>query len=247
MRIHILSDLHVEFEDFDPADVGADVIVIAGDISTKGRCVDWAKKKFAAFSCPVLICAGNHDYYGGHFRKTLLKMAGEGNDRIRFMDCDEFILGDVRFLGATAWTDFTLTGNEPLAVMDAMILMNDFSSIRIGEKYRKLQPRDQAQRCWYTRQWLQTKLYEPFEGKTVIFTHHAPSGMSLQGTGKLSHLDASYANRWENLMGEGVDLWIHGHTHLCADYEIAGTRIVCNPRGYPSEDTGFDPRFVIDL
>ena len=32
MKIHILSDLHTEFSDFDPPETDADVVVLAGDI-----------------------------------------------------------------------------------------------------------------------------------------------------------------------------------------------------------------------
>jgi hypothetical protein len=30
-------------------------------------------------------------------------------------------------------------------------------------------------------------------------------------------------------------LWIHGRTHVPCDYKLFGTRVVCNPKGYPSE------------
>ncbi|MDD4929008.1 MAG: hypothetical protein PHP85_07010 [Gallionella sp.] len=32
MKIHILSDLHLEYSAYEPQTVGADVIVLAGDI-----------------------------------------------------------------------------------------------------------------------------------------------------------------------------------------------------------------------
>ena len=50
MRIHLLSDLHLEFEPFEPPAMDADVVVLAGDIHIKGRGVDWAVE---TFSCPV--------------------------------------------------------------------------------------------------------------------------------------------------------------------------------------------------
>ncbi len=42
MKIHILSDLHNEFELFTPSQVAseADVVVLAGDIHVKGRGVE---------------------------------------------------------------------------------------------------------------------------------------------------------------------------------------------------------------
>ena len=249
MRIQILSDLHVEFEDFRPVDVDADIVILAGDINVKGRCVDWAKEAFTSFDCPVLLCAGNHDYYDGHLGKTLLKMTDASDECVRFFDCNEWIVSGVRFLGATGWTDYTSTGNQPLAMWDASNSMTDFKKIRC-ENYRKIRPEDLVARSHYTKNWLRARLLEPFEGKTVVFTHHAPSTLSLDShSGPSDHLDAAYANRWEDLMGEGVDLWVHGHTHRQVDYIVCGTRVITNPRGYPGESCrdGFDPGFAINV
>lgn len=44
----------------------------------------------------------------------------------------------------------------------------------------------------------------------------------------------------------GVE-WVHGHSHTAADYDVAGTRVVCNPRGYSGEETGFYAGLVISL
>ena len=45
--------------------------------------------------------------------------------------------------------------------------------------------------------------------------------------------------------GDQVALWVHGHSHTAVDYDVAGTRVVCNPRGYPGEDTDFKPNLVL--
>ena len=42
MKLHILSDLHVEFGDFVIPDVGADLIILAGDSHVGTRGVRWA-------------------------------------------------------------------------------------------------------------------------------------------------------------------------------------------------------------
>jgi hypothetical protein len=46
MRLHILSDLHLEFEAFAPPAIEADAIILAGDISTGGNGLKWALKAF---------------------------------------------------------------------------------------------------------------------------------------------------------------------------------------------------------
>lgn len=124
--------------------------------------------------------------------------------------------------------------------------MNDFRYIRT-ESFRRIVPNDLVQESVKARSWLRSKLDEPFDGKTVVITHHAPSLRSLidsPDAGTL--LDAAYVNDCEHLMGgERVALWLHGHSHSAVDYEIRGTRVVCNPHGYPSEETGFIPNLVL--
>lgn len=49
--------------------------------------------------------------------------------------------------------------------------------------------------------------------------------------------------------GTRVALWIHGHMHDPAAYALSGSRVICNPRGYPGElVTGhFDPTLCVDV
>lgn len=245
MRIRLLSDLHNEFSPFMPEVQEADVVILAGDIDVKTRGVVWAKQ---AFYGPVLYVPGNHEYYGGHLSRTLEKMRLAQDERVRVLDRDEGIIGGVRFLGATMWTDFAATGNPPMASLSAQNAMNDFRQI-CTENYRRIRPADLVEQSVKTRDWLRAKLAEPFDGRTVVITHHAPTLRSLQDNLHAGgHMDAAYANCWEDLMGgDHVALWVHGHSHLAVDYEVAGTRVVCNPRGYPGEETGFDAGLVITL
>jgi len=243
MRIHLLSDLHNEFDLFEPEVRDADVVILAGDINVKTRGVEWAKN---TFTCPVLYVPGNHEFYGGHLTRTLEKMRAASSDQVRVLDRDEVILSGVRFLGATMWTDFAATGNPPIAAFTAQNGLNDFKQIRTAE-FRRIRPADLISESAKTRDWLRAKLADPFDGPTVVITHHAPSMRSLEDNPHAGgHLDAAFANRWEDLMGgDQVALWVHGHSHTAVDYDVAGTRVVCNPRGYPGEDTDFKPNLVL--
>ena len=243
MRIHLLSDLHNEFDLFEPEVRDADVVILAGDINVKTRGVEWAKN---TFTCPVLYVPGNHEFYGGHLTRTLEKMRAASSDQVRVLDRDEVILSGVRFLGATMWTDFAATGNPPIAAFTAQNGLNDFKQIRTGD-FRRICPADLISESAKTRDWLRAKLADPFDGPTVVITHHAPSMRSLEDNPHAGgHLDAAFANRWEDLMGgDQVALWVHGHSHTAVDYDVAGTRVVCNPRGYPGEDTDFKPNLVL--
>lgn len=44
-----------------------------------------------------------------------------------------------------------------------------------------------------------------------------------------------------------IDLWIFGHTHEAVDEVVNGVRFVSNPRGYPTEETGFRPDLVVSV
>jgi 3',5'-cyclic AMP phosphodiesterase CpdA len=245
MRIHLLSDLHNEFEPFTPEPLDCDVVILAGDIDLKARGVEWAKQ---SFSVPVLYVPGNHEFYGGHLAHTLEKLRAAQDDRVRVLDRDEVILAGVRFLGAIMWTDFAATGNPHIAAFSAQNALNDFRQIR-AENYRRIRPADLIALAVKTKDWLRDRLSEPFDGPTVVITHHAPTLRSLQDNPHAgTHLDAAFANRWEDLMcSDQVALWVHGHSHTAVDYEVAGTRVVSNPRGYPGEETGFCPDLIIEV
>ena len=76
-------------------------------------------------------------------------------------------------------------------------------------------------------------LAEAWPGKTVVVSHHAPSALSVHPRFARDLLTPAFASNLEHLMGaERVALWVHGHVHDPFDYEVYGTRVVCNPRGY---------------
>jgi hypothetical protein len=45
MKLHILSDLHTEFTDFDLPETDADVVVLAGDVGAGGSGLEWLSKQ----------------------------------------------------------------------------------------------------------------------------------------------------------------------------------------------------------
>lgn len=61
MKLQILSDLHLEKEDFNIPETDADIIVLAGDIHERDQAIPWLKKQTGK---PVVYVAGNHEFYG---------------------------------------------------------------------------------------------------------------------------------------------------------------------------------------
>jgi predicted phosphodiesterase len=248
LRIHVLSDLHLEFRDFALPTVDADVRVLAGDIHTKERGVPFAIRHSG--DMPTLYVAGNHEFYGTAIPKLYDKLkAMTIGSAVTVLENDQRIIGDVRFLGCTLWTDFGLLGADTrsIAMLEAKMTMTDYKKIRMNPSYRKLTPAATYDFHRRSLNWLESRLAEPFFGKTVVITHHAPSALSIADNSEL--IAASYGSSLEDLIrANPIHLWIHGHTHNCVDYTIGETRIVSNQRGYPGEQTGnFDPNFVVTL
>jgi len=248
MRIQPLADVHIEMTPCDIPIVG-DVVVLAGDIGVGDEGVRWAKRQFDG--TPTLYVAGNHTYYGRLFPDTLgeLRTAAAGSS-VHVLENEALVLDGVRFLGATLWTDFCLEGeaHQTLAMLAAKRGMNDFRRIRKASG-ELLQPRDMV--CAHTESvaWLRGQLAEPFDGKTVVVTHHAPCVMSSAPEYRLSDLAPAFSSNLEALILEfSPALWISGHTHYSCDYHIGATRMVSNQRGYSDlEATGFDPALIIEV
>lgn len=245
MRIHILSDLHREFAPFMPEMVEADVVILAGDIDLKTKGVEWAGQAFPHIP-HVIYTPGNHEFYKGALGHTLNKMRGAAGD-VHVLDMDELIIDQVRFLGATAFTNYRVTGNPAGAARSAQLSMSDFKQIKTS-RFGKVHPVDFIAIADESYAWLKQKLDEPFQGKTIVITHHAPALVCLEHGGTHgSELDGSYANDWDDLLAGKADVWVYGHTHESVDFDFHGTRIISNQRGYPNEESGFRPDLVIEL
>jgi len=254
VRIHVLSDLHREFSDYQIRVKDADVIVLAGDISTGTRGVMWAKELLEQTSSKVVYVMGNHEAYRENIDKIRRKLRElcETEDRLFFLDNDQVIIDGVRFLGCTLWTDLNLFGREHrLACSRAATEMQDFRLIRSGDGYSRFRPADMVNLFNESVVWLTEKLAEPFNGKTVVVTHHMPSADSVAERFKDDLLSACYASNLDHLFGS-MALWCHGHTHDSFDYVKNGTRIVCNPRGYSmtaddAENLDFDSELIVEI
>lgn len=242
MKLHVLSDLHNDFSTFVPASGNYDLVILAGDIDVKARGVKWANQ---AFACPVIYVCGNHEFYGSHIDHTYRKMKEQASANVHVLENEIFVWKQTRFLCTTSWTDFSSTGNVAAAIQVASDWMNDFRFIRTGENYRRLRPSDVIARNHASHDWLAKELGKPFEGKTVVVTHHAPV-LEVVGDKHEGHLSAAYANSWYALL-EQADLWVFGHTHKAIDVSLGRCRVVSNPCGYPTEKTGFDPGLVLSL
>lgn len=250
MNLQIASDLHLEMLQnafpgervISPAPE-ADLLVLAGDIAGGTS----ALRLFSDWPVPVLYVPGNHEFYGYNIARTsrdldqvglngsVLVLQATKADFTRFEDwharhAQE--LSRLRFLGATLWTDYRLpdlnkTQSQQMAA--AQYAMADHSRIRTDNGYFTSQ--DALKRHTLEREWLQTQLKGPFEGTTIVVTHHGPLKDSTHPRWAGNPINGGFMSHMPELV-EKADLWVHGHVHDTFDYMAGRCRVVANPRGY---------------
>ena len=228
MKVKYMSDLHLEFgplhEDPTP---DVDVLVLAGDITYKNR-VDWINEQAEKFE-HVIYVTGNHEYYKSNISHTDEYLADDLDPRIHFLRNSSVKIEDTWFHGATLWTDMGTPADEYFIAKG----MNDFRIIRKGADYKRFRPNDAKLLHHESMMFLQKNVKQG----DVVVTHHAPSFKSSLDCFIGSPLNPAYATDLSNfIMDYKPKFWIHGHMHNTSDYKIAGTNILCNPRGYAHEE-----------
>jgi Icc-related predicted phosphoesterase len=278
MKLHVLSDLHNEFHAFDAsanadAWLQAEVVVLAGDIGQGVHGVRWARESFA--SKPVVYVAGNHEFYGGYWERTLddMRQAARESD-VALLENDALEIHGIRFLGCTLWTDFDLFGEKDRnwAMQRTGTALNDYVRIKndslqslyydVHASPHELVPEHTRLRHLASRAWLEKELARGDSDRTVVVTHHYPSIQSCAPRYRDNPVSAGFGSQLPPDLLARAKLWIHGHTHDSCDYTLwhqgddafRETRVVCNPRGYPRsrvyggvENDQFQPELVIEI
>uniref|UniRef100_UPI0035B09A8E metallophosphoesterase n=1 Tax=Hylemonella sp. TaxID=2066020 RepID=UPI0035B09A8E len=183
MKIQIASDLHLEglqesLREKCPTLIApapdADLLVLAGDIHEDCAGIEL----FKDWPVPVLYVPGNHEFYGVGWRGALehMRRACDGTG-ITLLDKDEVVIDGVRFLGATLWTDYKINVPTEVAMSAAQTQLLDY--FRIKTQMGLLKARNTLDEHYNARSWLKRELEKPFDGTTVVITHHAPHPKSV--------------------------------------------------------------------
>lgn len=234
-------------------------MILAGDICNHTDAMPVLKEMARQFDIPVLVIAGNHEYYrhenDAYTWEDLpqdMRDAADFSDRLEkgkvsFFEDATAVYDGVRFIGTTLWTDMLLYGDDPLVKMLVAQALNDYNVI--WSKFNdRLLIEQVVERHGVSRKFIEDTLAEPFDGPTVVVTHHTPSWLSVHPDYRANKASAGYSSRLEPLIEKGKPaLWIHGHTHSSFDYQLYETRVVCNPRGYRDENKEFNPELLIEI
>ena len=253
MRLQILSDIHIDVVGgYAPRLAeGVDVVVMPGDVcegAVKGMAF---LRRHIPAPTPIVMTLGNHEFYGHYVVEERRAAADAALEHgITLLDDGVAVIGGVRFLGATLWTDFCLNGegNQVIDMLVAKERMNDYRRISLQKKpWQRFTPEASVVLHRRSRAFLWEGLETPFAGPTVVVTHHAPHPWSVHQRFERAAVNAAYVSDQTAMMERfRPELWVHGHVHNSFDYRVADTRVVCNPRGYGDENAAFDPQLVIE-
>ena len=239
MKIRFLSDLRLEIAE-EPEhlpSIGEDLVVLAGDIHEGVEGIRWAQRVMA--DRPVLYVMGNHEYYRFAL-EPLLATARElcKGSNVTLLEDSAVVMGGIRFIGATLWTDFELLGqeNQKQSMQLAKRRVSDYKRIihTAGPARRPLEPADTLNYHRASRAFFENAINTSNE-PVVVISHHGPylsaSGDSFIG----DPLSPAYNSDLLGLMRDPVKAWIFGHTGRCIETWIRQTLVVSNQRGYGSE------------
>lgn len=268
MKIHLVSDLHLEFGPYlHKAPKGTDVVIAAGDISTGHNGPVQLREIFGPH-IPIIYIAGNHEFYGTVWDNCVNDIRQKALDnRVHYLHEGEAIVIDgVTFCGGTLWTNYELYDNREGSMRSAMRYINDFR--RIGKRcgtetgdITQLRPQDTLKMHQRTIGNIEACARRT-GGKLVIVSHMAPHPKSIHKKYSGDEVNPYYASDLTNLINKiKPDLWVHGHMHDSFDYMVGDTRIVCNPRGYVTggyhspnvldtskyENQAFNPNLLIEV
>lgn len=250
MKVKVLSDLHLEFQQGEPFHPGeGDVLVLAGDICTAYDLgtENENDKLFQQFfkDCvknynKVFYTLGNHEHYDFDIDLTQLTIKSHLPKGVSLLNNSSEFYGGWHFVGTTLWSDFE-NGN-PIAMECARNSMNDY---RIITKHgKRLQPKDTLKLHDDSIEWLNQSL-RTMIGPIFMFSHHAPSPLSNVGY-RTSDIKGAYCSDLHRLIENypSIKYWVHGHIHSSVNYNISQCNVFANPRGYYKYqlNEGFNPQ-----
>lgn len=265
MKFILISDVHVDITPwdisyFDNRSSDCNTIVVAGDVSND----IWTTSKWIADLKNdwenVIWVPGNHDYYNSHFHKTRIfnpSIEAEypfpqfqheiknhydkwsTNNGIVCLNRKSVTIDGVNFIGATGWHDFV--AGEPFSKdqqIDAWFNKSADRLIKWSDQDKDWQQVEDT--ATGDAEFIRNAVKDTNE-PCVVITHHLPHRLLSYARPydqTWTKLHGMFVNtKCEDINNSNIKYWCYGHTHFRSMREINGITYVCNPIGYPGENS----------
>jgi predicted MPP superfamily phosphohydrolase len=254
MHIQIISDLHrthwvnalargstMDPFPFDASCINeqANMVLLVGDLDND---IDKVTELVTTLALAhpdktFLAIPGNHEFYGKNVHTTLSEYNATTNilpPNAHLAARQVIVHEGIRYILCILWSNIL-----PSVRVYVEKKINDFTHIYRNNNNDPLLAKGYNTLHQDDLKWLKTNLAIPYDGRTVVVTHHAPSWKSVPLSYIGNKCNSVFVSDLDGLIEEYKPvLWVHGHTHTPMDYNIGNTRIVCNPLGYPHETNG---------
>ena len=245
-KLRIMSDLHLEFGRLVVPELPEDketILILAGDIHVGDYATTFIDAMAMRFQ-DVIYVLGNHEFYHNDMEDIRLfwRRYMKYNHNLHVLDPGIYVndAQNLRIIGATLWTE-----TQDPAMQN---YLNDYAVIQ--REHRVLTVQDTRNLFLDDLDYITARLAEPFDGTTIVVTHHAPVQKCVAPNWVGHVMNPCFHSNLDDLIeANDIELWVHGHMHQTIHTTLHGTEIYCNPRGYKghSANYGFRDDFVIEL
>lgn len=256
MILQPMSDLHSDCEGFrgyPPPAPGVGAVFVAGD--TRQGVASALAELRCAYPSPILLVfvAGIHEFWGRtwpdeleHGRRVAAEMDG-----VHFLEDSVTLVGALRVIGCTLWSDYDLFGPSlrASAMRWAYDTVRDHKQIKWqSNPWQRFRPTEARRLHLASRAFIEAELATPHDGPTAVITHFPATPHAIAPRLQRSISMASACSDLTPLIERfQPDLWLSGHTHYKMNSRIGRTRLISNPYEYSGETTGFDPNMTVEL
>jgi len=249
MNFHIISDIHLEFRYYSLTshvnkknrkgipDNEQINLILAGDVGYPEQQTfrDFIKSVSNLYD-HIFMVIGNHEYYKKDIETTKQKVREicSPYNNVHLLDNEMMEYNDIYIIGSTLWT--YVSENDPARKTP----INDYKFISgfTIEQSNTLFEESKA----FLDQSIEICIAK--QKKCIVITHHIPSFSLIHPIYKGNPINSYFASECDDLIKPPVQLWVYGHTHHKTNRHINGVELICNPKGYPDELSGYSKTIV---
>lgn len=234
VKFTLMSDLHADFPQ-PPIDYSKleKHVIVAGDTTNGLEGLRFLGNKLRdRKGHTVFACPGNHEHYANlNSGRDIVETEARFREEFpAYVDATEDFPPIVL---KTGWYKVSVESIWKSHMNDSKRM------VVTADEMNALAKRDADAIRAYLQGW------KDLHYRGIVVTHMAPCEDTLDPKYR-----GEFSNEWywnphlRELISEYPDqilCWLHGHTHAAADKIVDGVRVICNPRGYPGENPGWEP------